>query len=667
MLLFVFKRMLAMIPTLFGITFLTFLIITCAPGDPVAMQMGGAGSGEGGGDAQATKGDAIRAKRKLLGMMEPEHAVRTWLVERREPERRSDGGYVAPRSLEREPSSGEFASWARSLAVSADERRAWAGGFDGAVTAFDLESGETDPSFAAERFTRTTADGRTEGLSIWALALSPDGRMLAASDALGRIRILSATDGRTIAEIPGVGRTSRDLEFLPSGDALVAACDDGKIRIHDAAKGDVRRELAGHVLYVGALAVTKDGGTLFSVGYDRKVRRWDLATGKAAEIGEVSAAGACLALSADGAWLAAGGEDRGATVFDVASGKTPAPIAARIDVAHAGAVSALALTPDRSHLLTAAKDGGVRVWRLPDGVQIAQAPDGTNGQVHAVVVARDGTRFWTASESDRPTPVWRRYLTWLGKLVRLDFDRSFIDDEKVIDKIAESLPVTLGLNLLSIVIIYLVSVPIGVIAAVRRGRAFDRVTSIVVFLLWSMPSFWFATLLIQWFSSRSHWDLFPSVGLQSANAAELSFLTLLGDRAAHLVLPLIVLTYGGFAGLTQYMRTSVLENIQQDYIRTARAKGLSERIVIFKHALRNSLVTLVTLVGTMLPGMIGGSVIIERIFNIRGMGYIGFTAITERDYPVIMAVTTMGAVLTLIGMLVSDILYAAVDPRISHQ
>ena len=130
---------------------------------------------------------------------------------------------------------------------------------------------------------------------------------------------------------------------------------------------------------------------------------------------------------------------------------------------------------------------------------------------------------------------------------------------------------------------------------------------------------------------------------------------------------MIVLTYGGFASLSRYARTSLLETIQQDYVRTARAKGLSERVVIYKHALRNSLIAIVTLVGTLLPAMIGGSVIVEYIFSIRGMGMLAFEAILQRDYPVVMAITTFSALLTLMGVLVSDVLYTVVDPRITHK
>ena len=173
-----------------------------------------------------------------------------------------------------------------------------------------------------------------------------------------------------------------------------------------------------------------------------------------------------------------------------------------------------------------------------------------------------------------------------------------------------------------------------------------------------------ATLLIMGLSSERAWNLLPSVGLISDRADDLSFLQWVWDGALHLVLPVTVMVYGGFASLSRYVRTSLLETIQEDYVRTARAKGLDAWGVIMKHAFRNSLVTIVTLVANLLPAMIGGAVIVEFIFSIQGMGKLGFDAILARDYPVIMAITTFSALLTLLGILVSDLLYSVVDPRV---
>ena len=205
------------------------------------------------------------------------------------------------------------------------------------------------------------------------------------------------------------------------------------------------------------------------------------------------------------------------------------------------------------------------------------------------------------------------------------------------------------------------------LAAVKRGSMFDHVSSVLLFMLYSLPNFWLATLLIMGFSSKQTWDILPSVGLHANNANDLSYLPWLGDSVLHLVLPIICMTYAGFASLSRYTRTSLLETIQADYVRTARAKGLAETVVVLKHALRNALITIVTLIGNLLPRMIGGSVIIEYIFTIDGMGKLGFDAILTRDYPVIMAITTFSALLTLVGILVSDLLYSAVDPRVTAE
>jgi len=675
MLLWLLKRVLAMVPTLFGITFLTFLIITCAPGDPVALSMGavGAESGEGGGgESQARKADAVKAKKKLLGIVEPERVVRVWAADAAPPEPRADGRPGRPRPLERTGDLGEFDAWPRCLALDGARGVLYVGTEDGRVAAFDAASGEERPAFRPPPFEpRARANGDPEVPSVGAIAASADGALVAAADTFGRIRVFAAADGAAAGEPPALGRPFRDLAYLPDG-RLLSACDDSVIRVHDGATGAVVRELKGHTSFVAAIAVAPDGARAYSVGYDRKIRAWNLDSGAAREIGALGAAGNDLALSKDGTLLAAVGEDRGARVLDVRGdggrgNDGPAPVVADFPGAHSRGVTAVAFLADASAIVTGAKDGTLRVWRIDERAQSAETPDTSCGEVGAVVVSADGASMYTASRADRKTPVVKRYVRWLGKLATLDFDRSFIDDERVIDKIAETLPVTIGLNLLSILVIYLVAVPVGVLMAVRRGKAFDRAASAVVFLLWSMPSFWFATLLIQQFASPSHFDWFPAVGLHSMNEKDLPYVPWLADWGAHLVLPLVVLTYGGFAGLSQYMRTSLLDSIAQDYVRTARAKGLSERVVVFKHALRNSLVTLVTLVGTLLPAMIGGSVIIEQIFTIEGMGRMGFLAIQQRDYPVIMAITTMSAVLTLLGMLVSDVLYAVVDPRISHQ
>lgn len=266
---------------------------------------------------------------------------------------------------------------------------------------------------------------------------------------------------------------------------------------------------------------------------------------------------------------------------------------------------------------------------------------------------------------DKPLPV--RYWIWLKRVATLDFGNSYKDHRPVMDKILEVLPVTLQLSVLSIFLSYLLAVPIGVYSAVRQDSLGDRAATIVLFVLYSLPNFWVATLVIVYLGGGDYLDLFPVYGLSSFDAERWPFWRWLADRLWHLVLPVGCLTYGGLASLSRYMRAGMIEVIRQDYILTARAKGLSEKAVVFKHALRNSVIPIVTFLAFLLPAMIGGSVIVESIFSIPGMGKLGFEAVLSRDYPVIMAIATISALLTLVGMLLSDILYVLVDPRISFE
>jgi peptide/nickel transport system permease protein len=263
---------------------------------------------------------------------------------------------------------------------------------------------------------------------------------------------------------------------------------------------------------------------------------------------------------------------------------------------------------------------------------------------------------------DKPLPV--QYLLWMKRVATLDFGSSYKDHRPVWDKILERLPVTIQINLISIFIVYLVAIPFGVYSATHPDSTSDRMLTLLFFFLYSLPSFWVAVLLIMLLGGGEFLDIFPVYGINSIGAETLPLLPWLADRLWHLILPVFCLTYGGLAFLSRLTRASVLEVVREDYIRTARAKGLSERVVIFKHAFRNALLPLVTLLAALLPSMIGGSVIIESIFSIPGMGLLAFEAVLSRDYPVIMAVATISAILTLIGLLLSDIMYAALDPRI---
>ncbi|TYO99584.1 peptide/nickel transport system permease protein [Geothermobacter ehrlichii] len=262
---------------------------------------------------------------------------------------------------------------------------------------------------------------------------------------------------------------------------------------------------------------------------------------------------------------------------------------------------------------------------------------------------------------DRPIHV--QYVDWLGRMAKLDFGRSFSGDHRpVLDKILERLPVTILINVLSITLILVVAIPVGILSALRRNSLFDRATTVLVFIGFAMPSFWLALLMMDYLGVRL--GLFPIAGLRSLGHEYLSTFGQVKDYVAHLVMPVFVSAFGGLAGFSRYMRSNMLEVIRQDYILTARAKGLPERVVIWRHALRNALLPLITILGLSVPGLIGGSVIFETIFAIPGMGKLFYDGVMMRDYPLIMGVLVLGAMLTLVGNLLADIGYALADPRI---
>jgi len=226
----------------------------------------------------------------------------------------------------------------------------------------------------------------------------------------------------------------------------------------------------------------------------------------------------------------------------------------------------------------------------------------------------------------------------------------------------ERIPITIVINVLSLFMIIVIAIPIGVLSAVHRDSLFDKATTIFVFIGFAVPTFWLALLLMILFGVKLNW--LPISGLRSIGYGEVSFFAALFDMAKHLLLPVLLSAFGGLAGLSRYMRSNMLEVIRQDYITTARAKGLSERTVIYKHALRNALLPVITILGLSVPGLIGGSVIFETIFAIPGMGQLFYMSVMSRDYPVIMGILFIGAILTLLGNLIADISYAVADPRI---
>lgn len=260
-------------------------------------------------------------------------------------------------------------------------------------------------------------------------------------------------------------------------------------------------------------------------------------------------------------------------------------------------------------------------------------------------------------------PLYEQYWTWLTRLFHLDFGRSFAPDGRpVLQKIGERLPVTLFLNIVEMLLIIVLAVPIGILSATRQHSTFDKVLTVFVFVGFATPDFWLALLLMILFGVQLGW--LPISGLRSLNWDYLSMWRQQLDLLSHLVLPVTVATFGGLAGFSRYVRQSMLEVVRQDYIQSARAKGLSEKSVIGKHALRNALLPVVTILGLSLPGLIGGSVIVESIFAIPGMGQLMVQAVYMRDYPVIMGNLVIVSTLTLLANLVADISYGLIDPRI---
>ena len=282
-------------------------------------------------------------------------------------------------------------------------------------------------------------------------------------------------------------------------------------------------------------------------------------------------------------------------------------------------------------------------------------------------------------------PIWKQYLHYVGPfdlgarghrwfggsgekpwggLVLGDFKRELLRPEvEIRDELARRLAVTVPLALVAVLLSYAIALPLGILSVVKRGTAFDALSVVLVFLLYALPTFWVA-LMLQLAFGRTGLGWLPILGLRDPDAADFSRWASLVDLAKHALLPIACLTYGGVAYLSRQMRAGMIEAISQDYVRTARAKGLSEKTVVLKHALRNSLIPVVTLFATVLPALIGGSVIVETIFDVPGMGRYAFEGLLQRDYFVVMATTTISAVLTCLGILASDLAYAWIDPRI---
>ncbi len=272
-------------------------------------------------------------------------------------------------------------------------------------------------------------------------------------------------------------------------------------------------------------------------------------------------------------------------------------------------------------------------------------------------------------------PIIVQYSLWLKRMLQLDFGNSFKSHQKPVflgrsDKdgnyskgmIEEALPITLKINLLGLAITLILAIPLGIIAARKYQGWQDRSITLFNFIGFSIPGFWLSLLLMYWLGVINNW--LPISGLHSLNYDSLSLWGKFKDEFMHLIMPVVIPSVTGLASITLFVKNGMLDVLHQDYITTARAKGLNEHKVIYTHALRNALLPLITIVGLAIPGLIGGSVISETIFAIDGMGKLFFDSVTSRDYPVIMGILTIGSALTLLGNLIADVAYAWADPRV---
>ena len=297
---------------------------------------------------------------------------------------------------------------------------------------------------------------------------------------------------------------------------------------------------------------------------------------------------------------------------------------------------------------------------------IEMAPGTFAEMVGESIDATVGDRARLAELYGFDQPVQIRYWRWLQQVLIGNFGNSLARGVPVLDMILERLPATLFLNFISIILIYIISLPIGIISAVKQYSWFDHVMTFTAFVGQALPAFFFALVLIYLIALNVPFVPIAGMATIGIEFGEVSFLTWLFDRSRYLILPLTVIILGGLAGLVRFMRASMLDEINQDYVRTARAKGLPERVVIFKHALRNGLLPIVTQLGFTFSALLSGSVIIESIFSWPGVGLLAIEATFTRDWPVIMAFNMIGGFMLVLGMLVADILYVVVDPRIKY-
>jgi ABC-type dipeptide/oligopeptide/nickel transport system permease component len=276
-------------------------------------------------------------------------------------------------------------------------------------------------------------------------------------------------------------------------------------------------------------------------------------------------------------------------------------------------------------------------------------------------------RLHMIDENGKPIPLPLQFTGWLWDSVRGKFGESIqYKGVPVLDLIEERLPTTLALNVISTLLIYLIAIPGGMLSATQRAGTFDRLWGLGSLALYSLPQIWIGGLLIGYLANPQNLGWFPPAGLHSLDTDHFTFFLYSRDYLWHLVLPLALYTYGGFAVMSKQMRASILDNLDMDYSRTARAKGVPALTVLTRHVFRNSLIPLIVMSAGLLPGLLGGSIVVEEIFSIKGMGQLAIEATRARDLPVIQATAFIGSVLSLISLLLADLAMAIADPRVSY-
>jgi len=295
-------------------------------------------------------------------------------------------------------------------------------------------------------------------------------------------------------------------------------------------------------------------------------------------------------------------------------------------------------------------------------IKFAAASGSSSGADHTAVSQEVIDALKKQYGFDKPVHV--RYWIWLKNLASLNFGDSFSYEEPVTELIMSKFPVSIQFGVISFILAYLICIPLGVLKAIKNGSEFDWFTSFVLLILYSIPPFMLAILMIVYLAGGSFSNIFPIGGLFSDNYADLSLWGKIVDRTYHAILPLTCYMVGQFTTLTLLMKNSLLEEISKDYVRTARAKGLEEKTVYLKHALRNALIPIATGFGSFVSVFFAGSLLIEKIFQLDGIGLLSFNSTMSRDYNVIMGLVFIESLLFLVGNIISDILYVIIDPRI---